>query len=85
MKFLIGAKKKRGLLLIFFVFIAVVFYFLFFMNTEKTPEHLIGTWIRTDGPYTIEITKFEKDGVSVQVGITEDDDNSLITLTVGEQ
>lgn len=59
----IAAKKKRGLLLIFFVFIAVIFYFLFFMNVDKTPEQLIGSWVRTDGPYTIEINKVEKEGV----------------------
>jgi len=56
------AKKKRGLLLIFFVFIAAVFYFLFFMNTEKTPEHLKGSWLRVDGSYTIEISEVQKEG-----------------------
>ncbi len=59
-----SAKKKikPGLLFIFIAIIPAIFYFLFFMNTEKTPEQLKGSWLRSDGPYTIEITEVQEDG-----------------------
>ena len=49
-----SAKKKikPGLLFIFIAIIPAIFYFLFFMNTEKSPEQLKGSWLRSDGPYT---------------------------------
>jgi len=56
------SKKKRGLIVILFIFIIAIFYFLFFMNTDKTPKHLEGSWLRSDGPYTIEIIEIQAEG-----------------------
>lgn len=56
-------KLKPALLIIVIAIIPAIFYFLFFMNKDTIPEHLKGRWVRTDGPYTIEIMKIEKDGI----------------------
>lgn len=55
-------KKRRGLIVIFFIFILAVFYFLFQMNSSDTPRYLEGAWNRSDGDYTIEIKNVLDDG-----------------------
>jgi hypothetical protein len=55
-------KLKSGLLFIVIAIIPAIFYFLFFMNKDTTPEHLEGSWIRTDGGYKIEIKEVSDDG-----------------------
>jgi len=57
-----SSKKKRGLIVILFIFILAIFYFLFYMNGDKTPQHLKGNWLRTDGVYKIEIMEVLPDG-----------------------
>lgn len=56
------AKKRRGLIVLFFVFILAIFYFLFFMNADETPKYLEGMWNRSDGVYKIEISEVQDDG-----------------------
>ena len=56
------SKKKRGLIVIFFIFILAIFYFLFFMNSDTTPKYMEGSWVRSDGPYTIEISEIQAEG-----------------------
>lgn len=55
-------KKKPGLLIIIIGIVPAIFYFLFFMNSNDTPQHLNGIWIRTDGGYKIEIKEVQDDG-----------------------
>ncbi len=55
-------KKKPGLLIIIIGIVPAIFYFLFFMNSNDTPQHLKGIWIRTDGGYKIEIKEVQDDG-----------------------
>ena len=55
-------KKKPGLLIILIGIVPAIFYFLFFMNSNDTPQHLKGVWIRTDGVYKIEIKEVQDDG-----------------------
>ena len=59
---MITSKKKRGLVVIFLILILSLFYFLFFINADTTPDHLKGIWHRSDGPYTIEITDIQQKG-----------------------
>ena len=56
------SKKKRGLIVILFIFILAIFYFLFFMNSDSTPKYMEGSWVRSDGPYTIEISEIKAEG-----------------------
>lgn len=61
------AKKKPKILFIFIVIILIPAIWFLFLNKES--EHdiatkaLTGKWLRADGPYTIEISSIEKDGV----------------------
>lgn len=55
-------KLKPGLLVVVIVIIPALFYFLFFMNTDKIPEQIEGNWLRSDGPYTIEISNIQEEG-----------------------
>ena len=55
-------KKKPVLLIIIIGIIPAIFYFLFFMNSNDTPQHLEGIWVRTDGGYKIEIKEVQDDG-----------------------
>lgn len=57
-----ASKKKRGLIVILFIFILAIFYFLFFMNTDDIPKELEGSWLRSDGPYTIEVIEIQPEG-----------------------
>ncbi|MCD4732002.1 MAG: hypothetical protein K8R74_15455 [Bacteroidales bacterium] len=55
-------KIKPGLLIIIIGIVPAILYFLFFMNSNDTPQHLKGIWIRTDGGYKIEIKEVQDDG-----------------------
>lgn len=57
-----GKKIKPGLLIIFIIIIPAIFYFLFFINSNDTPHDLKGSWLRSDGVYTIEIKDVQDDG-----------------------
>lgn len=57
-----ASRKRRGLIVILFVFLIAIFYFLFFMNSDKTLQQLKGTWLRSDGTYKIEIKEVLDDG-----------------------
>ncbi len=57
-----SSKKRRGLIVILFIFILAVFYFLFYMNANDTPNYLEGIWNRSDGVYKIEIKEVQDDG-----------------------
>lgn len=55
-------KKKRGLIVILFIFFLAIFYFLFFMNSDNIPKHLEGSWLRSDGSYTIDLAEIQAEG-----------------------
>jgi len=63
-------KKKKNIYLVylFIIIIPVAYYFLFIMNSDEISrkdanKYLVGSWLRTDGAYTITITEVKEDGL----------------------
>jgi hypothetical protein len=63
-------KKPRNKYLVFLaiILIPVAYFFVFVMNSnnisqKQASEYLIGSWSRTDGPYTIKISAVNEEGV----------------------
>ena len=58
--------KKWGIVIIFFVVVIIPAIWFLFLNKESDVEiasgSLTGKWLRTDGPYTVEISSVKKDG-----------------------
>ncbi|MEZ5198839.1 MAG: hypothetical protein R2764_21425 [Bacteroidales bacterium] len=57
-----SVNSKRGLLFILILFIPVIFFFLYSINSNDTPKNIEGFWARTDGGYTIEIKEVKPEG-----------------------
>lgn len=61
------SNNKWGIVLIFFIIIVLPAIWFLFLNKESdisaVSEKLTGKWARADGPYTIEITSVNEDGV----------------------
>lgn len=55
-------RKKVRLLLIFIIVLIPIFYFVFIMNIPAPSNELEGSWLRSDGPYTIKISDVDDDG-----------------------
>lgn len=59
----VDPKRKRvRMFLIFIVVFIPIIYFTCFMNTSVVAKELEGSWLRSDGTYTIKITEVEADG-----------------------
>ena len=60
-------KNKKVMLVIYFLFILIPAIWFLFLNKnsdfDKASGTLTGNWLRSDGPYTIEITSVKKDGL----------------------
>jgi len=60
------APKKKGLIVVYFLFILIPIIWFFFLNKgsdhEQVSKALTGKWLRSDGTYTIEIKEVEKEG-----------------------
>lgn len=53
------APKKKGMIVVYFLFILIPVIYFFFLNKgsdqEQASKALTGKWLRSDGTYTIEI------------------------------
>ena len=60
-------KNKKAMLVIYFLIILIPAIWFLFLNKgsdfDQASEKLTGNWLRADGPYTIEITSVQKEGV----------------------
>jgi hypothetical protein len=58
--------KKKGMIVVFFLFILIPVIWFLFLNknsdVEMAAEKLTGSWLRSDGPYSISISNVEPEG-----------------------
>ncbi|MEZ5084289.1 MAG: hypothetical protein R2750_12715 [Bacteroidales bacterium] len=55
-------RRKVRLLVIFILLFIPVFYFVFFTSIPAPSTELEGTWLRSDGTYSIKISEVKDDG-----------------------
>lgn len=66
-KYTLKRPRNQYIIFLFILIIPVAYFVIFIMNSDKVSpdnasDYLIGTWNRTDGDYSIKISKVKDDG-----------------------
>jgi len=59
---LLNRRNKTGVAFVFLMVLLLAAYFLFFQGSSNDMKQLEGMWIRSDGPYKIEIKEVQAEG-----------------------